>query len=144
MGPTVAEISDSLGHSHFDVVKVLSMQNYPLLMHSPIGGKNGNSMKDGRDRSFDEVLPSGFKAPDSLVSGRDLRVDMEKMMQHNLNDVERDVLRLRLGLDDGRVKPVKEVGKRFKISWKQVRSVEKQAISKLKDSEEINDFVQSY
>ena len=62
----------------------------------------------------------------------------------NLNDVERDVLRLRLGLDDGRVKAVKEVGKRFKISWKQVRCVEKEALSKLLGSSEINEFVLNY
>ena len=69
---------------------------------------------------------------------------MEQMMQSNLNDVERDVLRLRLGLDDGRVKAVKEVGKRFKISWKQVRSVEKEALSKLLVSDEIRAFQDSY
>ena len=69
---------------------------------------------------------------------------MEQMMQTNLNDVERDVLRLRLGLDDGRVKAVKEVGKRFKISWKQVRNVEKEALSKLLVSNEITGFVEAY
>ena len=141
--PTVSEISEALGHSHFDVVKVLSMQQYPLLMHSPMSARN-SLVKEGRDRSFEELLPSLFQAPTETSSARDLRSDMEKLMQHNLNDVERDVLRLRLGLDDGRVKPVKEVGKRFKISWKQVRNVEKEAISKLKSSAEINDFVQSY
>jgi RNA polymerase sigma factor (sigma-70 family) len=141
--PSVAEISDGLGHSHFDVFKVLSMQQYPLLMHSPVHTRNDHK-KEGRDRTLDELLPSVFKAPAAFSSSRDLRGDMEKMMQQNLNDVERDVLRLRLGLDDGQVKPVKEVGKRFKISWKQVRTVEKEAISKLKSSDEIADFVQNY
>ena len=65
-------------------------------------------------------------------------------MQVNLNEVERDVLRLRLGLDDGRSKPVKEVGRQFKISWKQVRSVEREAITKLLSSEEIDTFVNSF
>jgi len=83
--------------------------------------------------------------PPLVQSGRkDLRQDMEKLMSTNLNDVERDILRLRLGLDDGRVKPIKEVGRRFKISWKQVRSVEKAALLKLMMSEEISDFVDSY
>ena len=141
--PTVSEISEALGNSHFDVVKVLSMQQYPLLMHSPMSGRN-SIMKDGRDRSFEEMLPSKSMTAEASSQQKDLRSDMEKMMLFNLNDVERDVLRLRLGLDDGRVKPVKEVGKRFKISWKQVRNVEKEAISKLKSSAEIGAFVQSY
>jgi RNA polymerase sigma factor (sigma-70 family) len=142
--PTVSEISEALGNSHFDVVKVLSMQQYPLLMHSPMSGRNSLLIKDGRDRSFEEMLPSKSMTAETSSQQKDLRSDMEKMMQFNLNDVERDVLRLRLGLDDGRVKPVKEVGKRFKISWKQVRNVEREAISKLKSSAEISDFVQSY
>lgn len=137
--PTVDEICDALGSSRYDVVKVLSMQTYPLLLHQPINRQN--SKQDGKDRGLDEIMPSLFKAPIQHARSQDRRGDMEKMMQVNLNDVERDVLRLRLGLDDGRVKPVKEVGKRFKISWKQVRNVEKEAISKLKCSEEIADFV---
>ena len=86
------------------------------------------------------MLPSIFKAPTDLSNTKDLRRDMESMIQSNLNDVERDVLRLRLGLDDGRVKPVKEIGRIFHISWKQVRSLEKQALSKLLDSNEIGEF----
>ena len=53
-------------------------------------------------------------------------------------------VRLRLGLDDGRVKPVKEVGRRFNISWKQVRSIEKDALNKLLGSSEITEFVDSF
>lgn len=113
---------------------------------------------------MEDLLPSLYKAPLAQADHRDLRRDMESMMLTNLNDVERDVLRLRLGLDDGRIKPVKEVrmglllywphiyrpsfnhqvGRRFKISWKQVRSVEKEALSKLMVSDEITDFVDSY
>ena len=139
--PTVDEICNTLGASTYDVVKVLSMQTYPLLLHQPINRQN--SKQDGKDRGLEEIMPSMFKAPEQHCRSQDRRGDMERMMQDNLNDVERDVLRLRLGLDDGRVKPVKEVGKRFKISWKQVRNVEKEAISKLKSSDEIADFVAS-
>ena len=120
--------------------------------------------RNDRDRTMEDLLPSLYKAPLAQADHRDLRRDMESMMLTNLNDVERDVLRLRLGLDDGRIKPVKEVrmdyyfiglifigpffnhqvGRRFKISWKQVRSVEKEALSKLMVSDEITDFVDSY
>eukprot|EP00607_Mallomonas_marina_P005578 CAMPEP_0182428626 /NCGR_PEP_ID=MMETSP1167-20130531/23158_1 /TAXON_ID=2988 /ORGANISM="Mallomonas Sp, Strain CCMP3275" /LENGTH=137 /DNA_ID=CAMNT_0024611619 /DNA_START=864 /DNA_END=1277 /DNA_ORIENTATION=+ len=127
----------------FDIVKVLSMQQYPTLLTSPIRTRHSYK-QEGKDRTIEDVLPSGYKAPSSLSGGKDLRRDMEEMMQNNLNDVQRDVLRLRLGLDDGRVKPVKEVGKKFKISWKQVRNLEKEAIDKLLSSDEISEFVHSY
>lgn len=142
MTPSVEQLAQGLGQSQFDITKVLAMNNYPTLLYSPVKFKDDS--KDGSDRTLDEVLPSMFKEPAQQADSKDLRRDMEKMMQINLNDVERDILRLRLGLDDGRAKPIKEVGKRFKISWKQVRSVEKAALSKLLISDEINEFVDSY
>jgi RNA polymerase primary sigma factor len=143
--PTVPQIASALGQSHYDVIKVLSMQSYPALLCAPMQGNTGDRTGgEGRDRTLEDVLPSLYKAPLAQSSSKDLRRDMEEMMQSNLNDVERDVLRLRLGLDDGRVKPIKEVGKRFKISWKQVRSVEKEALTKLLESEQISQFVDSY
>jgi RNA polymerase sigma factor (sigma-70 family) len=140
--PSITEIATELGQSHFDIAKVMSMQTYPTLLCAPV--KAGKPGSEGRERTFEDLVPSLYKAPIALSDSKDLRREMETMMQSNLNEVERDVLRLRLGLDDGRAKAVKEVGKRFKISWKQVRSVEKEALSKLLDSEEISEFVDSY
>lgn len=141
--PTVEELSINLFQSEYDIVKVLSMQTYPTLLGSNIGGSN--SRGEGKnERTFEDVIPSLYKAPLAVSNSKDLRRDMEQMMLTNLNEVERDILRLRLGLDDGRVKAVKEVGKRFKISWKQVRNVEKEALSKLLVSSEIDEFVHSY
>jgi len=142
--PSVPQIAAALGQSHYDVIKVLSMQSYPALLWAPMQGNDARMGFDGKDRTLEDVLPSIYKPPLAQASSKDLRRDMEEMMQSNLSDVERDVLRLRLGLDDGRAKPIKEVGKRFKISWKQVRSVEKEALSKLLESSEIRGFVDSY
>jgi RNA polymerase primary sigma factor len=139
--PTVAELSEALHQTQYDVLKVLTMQSYPALLHAPLPYSGS---KEGRDRTMEDILPSIFKAPLAQTDSKDLRRDMENLMQVNLNDVERDVLRLRLGLDDGTVKAVKEVGRRFKISWKQVRTVEKKALSKLLSSDEISDFVDNY
>ena len=141
--PTVEELSISLTQKQYDIIKVMSMQTYPTLLGTPVA--SANTRGDGRnERTFEDLIPSVYKAPLAITDSKDLRRDMEQMMLVNLNDVERDVLRLRLGLDDGRVKAVKEVGKRFKISWKQVRCVEKEALSKLLGSSEINEFVLNY
>ena len=137
--PTIPEMSKSLGASEFDIIKSLSMQAYPILLNTPMKGKESYK-HSGQEKTYEDVLPSIFKSPTDLSNTKDLRRDMESMIQSNLNDVERDVLRLRLGLDDGRVKPVKEIGRIFHISWKQVRSLEKQALSKLLDSNEIGEF----
>lgn len=77
------------------------------------------------------------------MEAQDVRSNFERMLD-NLNEVERDVLRLRLGLDDGRVKPIKEVGSRFNISWKQVRNVEKSAMDKLQHCPEMQEVMDYY
>lgn len=141
--PSIEEISLGLKAPHFDIIKVLSMQIHPSQLGSSI--QNRNTIKqNGRERSLEEILPSVYKTPNAQTNSKDLRRDMERIMQCSLSDVERDVLRLRLGLDDGKAKAVKEVGKRFKISWKQVRNVEREAMSKLLDSDEITGFVNDY
>lgn len=143
--PSVSQIAHALEQTHFDIIKILSMQSYPTLLCTPVQGRDSSSYKDGsKDRTLEDVLPSVYKAPFAQSNSKDLRRDMESMMQTNLNDVERDVLRLRLGLDDGRVKHIKEVGKRFHISWKQVRLVERAALSKLLISNQISEFVDNY
>lgn len=141
--PSLSELADALNASKYDLMKVMSMQTYPVLLNSPINN-NLNSYKSSTEKTVGDLLPSLFKTPYDQSAGKDLRRDMETMMLVNLNEVERDVLRLRLGLDDGRVKAVKEIGRRFHISWKEVRNVEKKALSKILDSREISEFVDAY
>lgn len=138
--PTAFEIAEALRESQFDVNKVLTMHSYPLLLNAPLA----SNKIDSKERTVEDVVASTFRLPSSYTSSRDLRSHMETMMQANLNDVERDILRLRLGLDDGHAKAVKEVGRKFHISWKQVRTVEKVALSKLSSSDEISEFISSY
>ena len=141
--PTVAEISEHTGGTPFDIVKVLSMNSYPQLMHQSLNSK-ASYKGDSKERTYEDIIPSLYLPPLVRADNKDLRRDMEQMFQVNLNDAERDILRLRLGLDDGKEKPLKEVGRRFQISWKQVRNLEKDALSKLLVSSEIDEFVDHY
>eukprot|EP01035_Chromulina_nebulosa_P018587 gene18587-24314_t len=142
--PTAIEISKALDETVYDISKVLNMQQYPILLHSPWVNQNSNVKSEGKDRHLEDILPSLYKAPISFSSSVDLRLSMENLFESNLNDVEKDILRLRLGLDDGREKPVKEVGRKFQISWKQVKHFEKNAILKLQSSPEAKEFVTNY
>jgi len=45
---------------------------------------------------------------------------------------EREILMMRFGLDDGRIKTLKEIGEIFEISRERVRQIETKALSKLK------------
>merc|ERR1711998_202042 len=61
--PTVPEIVRKLGASHYDVMKVLAMQQYPTLMNSPVSQGLASSKQEGRERTYEDIMPSAFKAP---------------------------------------------------------------------------------
>jgi DNA-directed RNA polymerase sigma subunit (sigma70/sigma32) len=119
------------------------MSNYPAMLHTPFNFRD-SKLSARRETTYEDVLPSLFKLPIDESNGKDLRREMEAMMETNLNSIEKEILKLRLGMEDGVVRPVKEIGKQFKISWKEVRIFEKSAINKLLDSGEISKFVQHY
>ena len=101
--PTTSEIVEALGASHYDVNKVMTMQQYPTLTNAPINqGSYSGKQDGGKERTYEEMLPSDHKAPLAHSDYKDVRREMEKLMQVNLNEVERDVLRLRNTYPKGR------------------------------------------
>ncbi|MDQ1646771.1 MAG: polymerase nonessential primary-like sigma factor, partial [Cryptosporangiaceae bacterium] len=50
-----------------------------------------------------------------------------------LTERERDVIRLRFGLDDGRQRTLDEIGREFGLSRERIRQIEKGTINKLRD-----------
>jgi RNA polymerase primary sigma factor len=67
-----------------------------------------------------------------------LRVSMLKLRDQihdvldSLADKEKEIVIMRFGLDDGRIKTLKEIGEIFNISRERVRQIETKALSKLK------------
>ena len=50
----------------------------------------------------------------------------------DLNDRERQVIVMRFGLDDGRVRTLEEVGTHFKVTRERIRQLETKALAKLR------------
>ena len=67
----------------------------------------GGSYDD--DRTIDTVLSDGVDL-DEMLDTTLLRAELESMLSSELPPLERDVLRLRYGLDDGVVKSMASVG----------------------------------
>lgn len=51
-----------------------------------------------------------------------------------LSPRERDILRLLLGLDDGRIKTLEEIGQIFGVTEEKIRQIQLKSLSKLRDS----------
>ena len=67
------------------------------------------------------------RAADDLLRNR-----AEIRVLATLSPRERDVLRLRYGLDDGRMKTLEEIGQIFDVTRERIRQIEAKALRKLR------------
>jgi len=86
-----------------------------LLIFSPKKPKSEKEYSKLRDSKEDDIL----------------RQDLEKVMAP-LSPRERDVLRLRFGMDDGRIHSYEEIGKIFKVTGARIEQIEQKALTKLR------------
>lgn len=145
--PTVKYLAGTLKRSHFDIIKVLSMNKYPTLLstvHSNDRKIGSKSKHENRERTREESLQSHSPQPSACAAEHNSEQCMRDLLHLCLTAEERGILQSRLGISDGRIKPFKDVGSEFDISWRQVRTLEKTALCKLKESAEVSVFAESY
>ena len=76
----------------------------------------------------------------------------EQLLKEDLAEVlctlsprERDVLRLRFGMDDGKARTLEEVGKEFNVTRERIRQIEAKALRKLRQrsrSGKLRDYIE--
>jgi RNA polymerase primary sigma factor len=71
------------------------------------------------------------ESPSQRMSLMSLRDNIKEVLE-SLDEKERQIVIMRFGLDDGRIKTLKEIGETFDISRERVRQIETKALSKLK------------
>lgn len=62
-----------------------------------------------------------------------------------MTDREENVLRLRFGLDDGKMRTLEDVGKVFNVTRERIRQIEAKALRKLRHpsrSKQLKDFIE--
>jgi len=96
----------------------------PLSLETPIGEEDNSHLGDFIEDS-DAVAPSD--AATILV----LREQLESVL-NTLTPRERDVLKLRFGLDDGYARTLEEVGHIFEVTRERIRQIEAKALKKLR------------
>jgi RNA polymerase primary sigma factor len=96
----------------------------PLSLETPIGEEENSHLGDFIE---DQDAVSPADAASTLV----LREQLESVLD-TLTERERDVLKLRFGLDDGYQRTLEEVGHIFKVTRERIRQIEAKALKKLK------------
>ncbi len=136
--PTPEEIAKELEMPVEKVREILKVAQEPISLETPVGEEDESSLGNFIP---DEDAPSpSEQAADTL-----LREHIEEVMQ-TLTPREAKVLKLRFGLEDGRMRTLEEVGKEFDVTRERIRQIEAKALRKLRHpsrSKKLKDFMSS-
>ena len=121
--PTSEEIAISAEMTIDDVRRVLDMGRNPVSLDRPIG--------ESEDASFGEFLQdTSSDNPVHSANNCILRQQIDGLLK-TLTWREREIIRLRYGLQDGYSYTLEEVGRIFKVTCERVRQIEAKAVKKL-------------
>ena len=122
--PTIAEMAADLDLEESKVTEILRHVSEPMSLSEPLRADGDAELGDIVE---DHTAVSPFEAAaDSLLSG-----EVAKMLRV-LDDREREILRLRFGLDRGQPRTLDEVGAHFHLTRERIRQIEARAMSKLR------------
>jgi RNA polymerase primary sigma factor len=121
--PTEEEIATKMEMTIEKLRFIAKSAQLPISLETPIGKEEDSRLGD--------FIESDGETPEDQVSKNLLREDLESVLD-TLSPRERDVLRLRYGLDDGRMKTLEEIGQIFNVTRERIRQIEAKALRKLR------------
>ncbi len=122
--PTEDEISREVGLSIDRVREMMRVAVEPISLETPVGEKDNSSIGDF-------VHSTNMPTPNDVTWTLIRREELDGILGR-LTSRERDVVRLRFGLDDGRARTLEEVGAELNVTRERVRQIELRAMKKLK------------
>ena len=134
--PTPEEVAERLNVSVSRVREVLKISRDPVSLDTPIGEEDDSHLGDFIED--DSALSPADSAAFSM-----LRAELATALE-SLTDRERQVVKLRFGLEDGRARTLEEVGKEFNGTRERIRQIEAKALRKLRHpsrSKRLKDFL---
>lgn len=122
--PTLDELAKELDLPVERVSEIIRIAPEPLSLETPIGEEEDSHLADF-------IQDQETVSPDDAASYQLLRERIVEVLSE-LSPRERDVLRMRFGLDDGYPRTLEEVGRHFQVTRERIRQIEAKAIKKLR------------
>ena len=135
--PTPEQIAERMGMTPDKVREILKIAQEPVSLETPIGEEDDSHLGDFIE---DEVIENPVDYTTRVV----LREQLDEVLD-TLTDREENVLRLRFGLDDGKMRTLEDVGKVFNVTRERIRQIEAKALRKLRHpsrSKQLKDFIE--
>jgi len=122
--PTVEEIGREMELPPERVSEIQRIAPEPLSLETPIGEEEDSHLADFVE---DQEAMSPSEAAANILLRREIEDALGKLTPR-----EREVIRMRFGLDDGSPRTLEEVGRYFKVTRERIRQIEAKALKKLK------------
>lgn len=135
--PTPEQIAERMDMTPDKVREILKIAQEPVSLETPIGEEDDSHLGDFIE---DEVIENPVDYTTRVV----LREQLDEVLD-TLTDREENVLRLRFGLDDGKMRTLEDVGKVFNVTRERIRQIEAKALRKLRHpgrSKQLKDFIE--
>ena len=121
--PSTAEIAERMGVTERRVHELLMMTAEPKSIDAPVG--------EEEDSRFGDFIPDNNTLSPEEAAARTMMKEQLRTVLSTLTPREQQVLTLRFGLEDGRMRTLEEVGEFFNVTRERVRQIEAKAIRKL-------------
>jgi len=122
--PTIEEIARRVEIPVDRVREVQRINQDTVSLEQPIGDEEDFSLSD-------LIEDRGAEVPDDAATRTMLHAAVRDALG-TLPQREREVMELRFGLDDGRVRTLEEVGKAFGVTRERIRQIESKTLAKLR------------
>ena len=134
--PTTDELAEKVGFSPARIREIERLALDPLSLDSPVGEEDDSHLSD-----FIQDMQAD--SPADLAARKLLNEAVLEALEE-LNDRERQVVRLRFGLEDGQARTLEEVGREFGVTRERIRQIESKTLAKLRHpqrSQKLRDYL---
>jgi RNA polymerase primary sigma factor len=134
--PTVEELAAKVDMTPARVREIQRISQDPLSLDSPVGEEDDSNLGDFIEDHLAE-------APAEAAARTLLNAAVLSALD-DLSDREKQVVRLRFGLEDGQARTLEEVGREFGVTRERIRQIESKTLAKLRHpqrSQKLRDYL---
>ncbi|MFA5042197.1 MAG: sigma-70 family RNA polymerase sigma factor [Candidatus Paceibacterota bacterium] len=124
--PLPEEIAAEMNKSLEEVLYLVKISQSTSSLNQPVGDEEGGS------ELADFISDSKTITPENYTARQLLKEELKKAME-DLTERERDIVRMRFGLEDGVSHTLEEVGEAFGVTRERIRQIESKTLEKLRD-----------
>ena len=135
--PTPEELAEEMGVPVERVREIQRIAQDPVSLETPVGEEDDSHLGDF-------IEDEHADAPSDHAAATVLKEQILGVLD-TLTPREEKVLRLRYGIDDGKLRTLEEVGKEFNVTRERIRQIEAKALRKLRHpsrSKKLKDFLE--